>query len=69
LQVLFNENKAQMAFSILASIVSLHLMNYIGIASIIEKYKQKRVRAKSDTPLKKRHKEKTPLCFQAINNF
>ena len=54
LQVLFNENKAQMVFSILASIVSLHLMNYIGIAAIIEKYKQKRVRAKPDTPLKKR---------------
>jgi hypothetical protein len=44
-------------------------MNYIGIAAIIEKYKQKRVRAKPDTPLKKRHKEKTPLCFQAIINF
>ncbi len=69
LQVLFNENKAQMAFSKLASIVSLHQMNYIGIAAIIEKYKQKRKRAKPDTPLKKKHKEKTALCFQTIINF
>jgi hypothetical protein len=44
-------------------------MNYIGIAAIIEKYKQKRVRAKPDSPLKKRHKEKTPFFFQAIINF
>ena len=69
LQVLFNKNKAQMALSILASFVSLQLMNDIGSAAFIEKYKLKSIRAKTDTPLKKKHKEKTPLCYQAIINF
>lgn len=71
LQVLFNENKSQMAFSILASIVSLHLMNYISIAAIIEKYKQKRKRTKPEsyTPPIKKPKEKTHPCFQTIFNF
>ncbi|MBX9783138.1 MAG: IS4 family transposase [Chitinophagaceae bacterium] len=70
LQVLFNENKAQLAFSILASIVSLHLMmNHISIAAIIKKYKQKRKQTKPDIPTKKHPKEKAPPCFQAIINF
>jgi transposase len=71
LQVLFNENKSQMAFSILASIVSLHLMNYIGIVAIIEKYKQKRKRTKpdQDTPPKKKPKENTPPCSQPKFDF
>jgi hypothetical protein len=58
-----------MAFSILASIVSLHLMNYIGIAAIIEKYKQKRKRAKQNTPTKMKPKEKAPPYFQVTINF
>jgi hypothetical protein len=69
LQVLFNENKAQMAFSILASIVSLHLMNYTSITGIIEKYKQKRKRPKPDNPPKKKPKEKAPPGFQTTFNF
>ena len=71
LQVLYNENKSQMAFSILASIVSLHLMNYISIAAIIEKFKQKRKRIKPDPDRlpKKKPKEKPPPCFQAIFTF
>jgi transposase len=69
LQVLFNENKAQMAFSILASIVSLHLMNYTSITAIIEKYKQKRKRTKQHSLPKKKQKEKPPPSFQTIINF
>ena len=44
LQVLYNENNATIAFSILAAIVSIHLMNYTGIIAIIEHYKKKRKR-------------------------
>ncbi len=68
LQVLFQENKANMAFSILASIVCLHLMNYTGIAAIIEKHKQKRKRTQPDRPPKPKPK-KTPPYFQATINF
>jgi hypothetical protein len=69
LQVLFNENKAQIALSILASIVSLQLMNDIGSAAFIEKYKLKSIRAKTDTPLKKKHKEKHPSVFKLSSTF
>ncbi len=68
LQVLFNENKATMAFSILASIVSLHLMNYTSINAIIEKYKQKRKRTKPDNPPEKK-KSNLPPSFQTKMNF
>ena len=44
LQVLRKENEATFAFSVLAAIVHLHLMNYIGIISVIKKYKLKRTR-------------------------
>ena len=44
LQVLHNENAASIAFSILAAIVSIHLMNYASITAIIEHYKKKRKR-------------------------
>lgn len=46
LQVLHKENSATIAFSILAAIVSIHLMNYTSITSIIEQYKKKRKRNK-----------------------
>jgi IS4 transposase len=42
LQVIFAEKKTTIAFSILASIVSIHLMNYTCLTSIINKYKQKK---------------------------
>ena len=68
LQVLYNENKATIAFSIIASIVSLHLMNYISITAIIEKYKQKRKRNKPDTPPKKKKPKEHP-SFQTKMKF
>lgn len=46
MQVIFTEQKVTIAFSILASIVTLHLMNYTCLTSIINKYKQKRQRKK-----------------------
>lgn len=68
LQVLHKENKATMAFGILASIVRLHLMNYLGLASIIEKYKHKRTRVKKE-PLKKPPKKRLPPCFMPELQF
>jgi transposase len=44
LQVLHKENAATIAFSILAAIVSIHLMNYTSITAIIAHYKKKRKR-------------------------
>ena len=52
MQVIFKEQKATMAFSILASIITIHLMNYTCLTSIINKYKQKRQRKN------KKHKHK-----------
>ena len=60
LQVLFAEQKVTIAFSILASIISLHLMNYTSLTSIIEKYKQKRVRNKKEVPKKQKPKNTHP---------
>ena len=38
LQVLYKENSATIAFSILAAIVIIHLINYTSITAIIEHY-------------------------------
>ncbi len=50
LQVLHKENSATIAFSILAAIVRLHLMNYISLTDIIKHYKKKRERKKVVSP-------------------
>jgi hypothetical protein len=40
-----------MPFSILATIIRLHIMNYVTLSAIIETYKQKRKRIKkTDRP-------------------
>lgn len=52
LQVLHKENSATIAFSILAAIVRLHLMNYISLTDIIKHYKKKRERKKVLSPPK-----------------
>jgi len=49
-QVLHKENEATLAFTVLTAIIRLHLMNYIGLTSIINKYKQKRNRIQKQTP-------------------
>jgi Transposase DDE domain/Domain of unknown function (DUF4372) len=46
LEVLHKEQKSKMAFSIFASIIRLHIMNYVSISAILETYKLKRVRKK-----------------------
>lgn len=50
LQTLYKENQATIAFTVLASIVRLHLMNYIGLASIIKQYKEPRIRKRKPPP-------------------
>ena len=63
LQVVHKEQKSKMAFSILAAIVRLHLMNYVSLSSIIETYKAKRRRKKKE-PDKPPPKRTTPPALQ-----
>ena len=64
LQVLYKENTATIAFSILAAIVSIHLMNYTCITVIINRYKKKRARKPDESiikiPKKKGHPQIQP---------
>ena len=63
LDVLHKGQNATIAFSIFATIVRLHLMNYISVAEIIETYKCKRTRKKkklNTSVAEKRH----PPAFQ-----
>ncbi|QES88491.1 IS4 family transposase [Rhizosphaericola mali] len=69
LQVLYQENKATMAFSTLASIVSLHLMTYLSIAAIILCRNQKRVRKKPPKNNLKHKQTKTDPYLQTKLNF
>jgi len=59
LDVAYKEHQSKMAFSILATIVRLHIMNYIDLSAIINTFKQKRKRIKSnkspDIPKKVQH--------------
>ncbi len=63
LQVVHKEQKSKMAFSLLAAIVRLHLMNYVSLSVIIETYKAKRPRIKKE-PDKPRPKQTTPPALQ-----
>lgn len=68
LQVIFTEQKVTLAFSILASIISLHIMNYTSLSAIINAYKQKRVRSKKECKSKAKNKASTPH-FPPTFNF
>ncbi len=63
LQVLHRENNSNLSFSILATIVRLHLMNYISITEVISHYKKKRQRKKG-IPLPPQTKKMAPPPFQ-----
>jgi len=60
LQVLHKENEATLAFTVLTAILRLHLMNYIGIISIINKYKLRRTRTIKMPAEKPPKKKDTP---------
>jgi len=63
LDVTHKAHKSKMAFSILATIVRLHIMNYIDLSAIIDTFKQKRKRIKSNQESHKPKKEQHP-AFQ-----
>lgn len=63
LQVIHKEQKSKMAFSILATIVRLHIMNYVSLTAIIETYKAKRQRVKKE-PDKLTRKYTAPPALQ-----
>ena len=69
LQVIFAEQKTTIAFSILASIVAIHLMNYTSLTSIINKYKEKRVRKAKEKPPNKIEKKLHPSIFKLNLTF
>lgn len=68
LQVVHKEQKSKLAFSILAAIVRLHLMNYVSLSSIIETYKAKRLRKKKE-PDKSKPKQTIPPALQIAIGF
>ena len=63
LQVMHKEQNSKMAFSILAAIVRLHLMNYVSLSRIIDTYKAKRSRVKKK-PDKPPSTQSIPPAFQ-----
>jgi hypothetical protein len=64
LDVTHKEHKSKMAFSILATIVRLHIMNYVDLSAIIETYKLKRKRVKSTAYPNLTPKKTIPPAFQ-----
>ena len=53
-----------MAFSILVTIIRLHIMNYVDLSAIIDAYKLKRKRPKTHTKYIPRIKKSTPPATQ-----
>ena len=53
-----------MAFSILATIIRLHIMNYVDLSAIINAYKLKRKRYKKHPKPKQPLKKTAPPAFQ-----
>ena len=64
LEVLYKEHKSKMAFSIFASIIRLHIMNYVSISAIIEMYKLTRVRQKKSENKNAARKKTAPPALQ-----
>lgn len=69
LDVVHKEHKSNMAFSILASIIRLHIMNYVALSAIIEAFKQKRKRSKKKEAPYIKSKKKTPPALQLKFNM
>lgn len=67
LQVIFTEQKVTLAFSILASIISLHIMNYTSLTAIINAYKQKRVRNPKNSMTTSKNKNSSPHFALTFN--
>jgi transposase len=64
LDVTYKAHNSKIAFSILATIIRLHIMNYVDLSAIIDAYKLKRKRFKKDNTPKPSAKKPTPPAFQ-----
>ena len=64
LEVLHKEHKSKMAFSLFASIIRLHIMNYVSISAIIETYKINKVRKGKSGNEKETRKNTVPPALQ-----
>lgn len=64
LEVIHKAHKSKMAFSILAAIVRLHIMNYVDLSAIINTFKLKRKRLKKDASTKLPDTKTTPPALQ-----
>lgn len=64
LDVTYKAQNSKMAFSILATIIRLHIMNYIDLSAIIDTYKLKRKRIKSTPNPNEVVKRKAPPPLQ-----
>lgn len=64
LELLHKGQKSKMAFSIFASIIRLHIMNYVSISAILETYKLKRVRKKKSENQNSTPKKTAPPALQ-----
>ena len=64
LDVTHKDHNSAMPFSILATIIRLHIMNYVALSVIIEAYKQKRKRVKKTDNPKPPLKKKIPPALQ-----
>lgn len=65
LDVTHKAHNSKMAFSILTTIIRLHIMNYVDLSAIIDAYKLKRKRFKKDNKPKPSPKITTPPAYQA----
>ena len=64
LDVMHKEHNSTMPFSIMATLVRLHIMNYVALSTIIEAYKIKRNRKVKTCQIKPHPKINTPPALQ-----
>lgn len=64
LDVMHKEHHSTMPFSILATLIRLHIMNYVALSAIIEAYKIKRKRNVKTRPIKTHPKITIPPALQ-----
>jgi Transposase DDE domain/Domain of unknown function (DUF4372) len=64
LDVTHKAHNSKMAFSILVTIIRLHIMNYVDLSAIIDTYKLKRKRPITDAKLILKIKKSTPPATQ-----
>lgn len=69
LQVVHKQQHSKLAFSILAAIVRLHLMNYVSLSAIVETYKAKPLRKKSQNDKPPPAKTSAPPALQMTLTF